>query len=1383
MRALPIFLLFAFIMPGLSFTIPVEGSLQDFRDGSIADHPLPQTLSHFIDMPGSDEFVGVASTTVVVRSSGYSVNHMDTSIPDLRVSFVGSHSSPPTGSDTNPAFFNYYKGNDPSNWIEKALAYKSVMIPNVYDGIDFRITFLNGSPKTEFVVHPGGDPSDISIDYGGSIIGVDEKFLHFIGGLIEGPLVVTQENTVIDATYEWAGDTVSFDLGRYDPNVDLIIDPLLTASTFLGASGWDQYPAMDRDQNGNVLIACQSDNVADIDILIAGINDDLDDLIFMTYIGGAKSEYLTGIACDRSGNVFISGASDSSDFPTTLGVVNGTFRGGSIDGILSVFSTSDGSLGASSYIGGIGSERVTAIDDDGAGNIVAAGFTTSPDFWTSTGAYSTAMSGGEDGFIARFAPDLKSTLHSTFLGGSQYPDKPSVVKVFTDGRIAIAGLALSNDFPVTPGVVGRSVGSYNGYITVMNGDLSGIQVSSYMGNGSFIKSMELLKGEVYIAGRVLSSTYNTTIDALDKSLSGTMDGFLTILPENLTKLVFSTYIGADEKEGNDPKFDYEESVMSMDVAASGTVYLTGYTDSNKFPTTIGAYDFARNALDSFLMIITPDRKIAYSTFLGGSDEDRGYVVSLNGSKGVTIAGYTYFNTMNSDFPVTAGTYDVTFNGGYDLTITKFDLSSDVPSEPTNPSIKPGDSWNELSWGPPIDDGNEDVLGYYIYRNNGKPPFATVLDTYFNDTGLIKGKNYLYRIHAFNKVGKGLGVEVNGTPYSKPSAPEFVSRDLGDRWIWVSWRRPIDLGGYTSVTYKVYVKSQANTEIFELNGTEHKFENITNGVEHKFRISAVNPKGEGPLSLQLNLTTYGIPSEPLNFQSSSGDGTLSFAWDRPLYDGGSFLTYTLTLYDRFGNPLQEVSPLTVFEYNFSSLRNGVTYNCSLQTNGILGDSGIVWLYNLTPYGEISGVFNLSVVQDNGSLVLDWMEPLYAGGSKNVTYNVYSMDGESTIRIASSITGTSFRLDDILYGRKYSFKVSAENELFESELSENVSIIPYGFPSAPNNPSINVGGTYINLSWSEPSDLGGDPSPRYRVYIGSDLSNLYPDSIVNADFFNFTGLRKGTKYHLAVSAINLRGEGQKSAVLNGTPRTRPGPPESLSYMQSSESINVSWAAPKDDGGYRLLLYTVYIGTSRDDLGSIATDISDRFLPIKDLINGVTYYISVAAKNEKGISEMSDLLEAVPITYPSPPTIRNQTTGDGWIEISWDPPADDGGSDIWQYHIYLGENWTQVYKTLAPTVRSYRIEGLENGKEYTVSLSCRNSFGESPRSSAFELTPGKRIESSTDLTMLLLIAPILIIILIIAAIAYYMHARSVKRERFLEHYRQRKRMELQEHPQYEE
>jgi hypothetical protein len=235
-----------------------------------------------------------------------------------------------------------------------------------------------------------------------------------------------------------------------------------------------------------------------------------------------------------------------------------------------------------------------------------------------------------------------------------------------------------------------------------------------------------------------------------------------------------------------------------------------------------------------------------------------------------------------------------------------------------------------------------------------------------------------------------------------------------------------------------------------------------------------------------------------------------------------------------------------------------------------------------------------------------------------------------------------------------------------------------------------------------------------------------------------------------------------------------PLSLSYSQSDSYINLSWGAPKDLGGYASVTYSVYMGTSRTDLALMTSGSMQRYLGIGDLVNGRTYYLAVAAENPKGISEMSDVLEAVPMTYPSAPILRNHTSGDGWIEVSWDPPSDDGGSDIWLYHVYLGENWTKPYRSISPAVRSCRIDGLENGKTYTISISCENSYGESPRTDPIEITPKKVVDESTDYTIPIIAIACLLAIAAFGGLGYYMHVRSVRRERFLAMYRARKRLE---------
>ncbi|MDG6225093.1 MAG: fibronectin type III domain-containing protein [Candidatus Thermoplasmatota archaeon] len=1250
--------------------------------------------------------------------------------------------------------------------------------------------FEGSDLKSEFLVHPGGDPNLIRIRYDNAIIGIsnDIELNILCNGLLfrEGPLIVYQGDRMIKAEYVLNGPFVAISLGEYDLDRTLVIDPLLSSSTFIGGSGWDKEPRIILDDEENVYLAGVTDsydlpvtpgshhgyNNGNDDIFICRMKEDLSSIYWLTYFGGLGYESIADISLLKNGDPVIAGSTTSEDLPKTFGVVNNTYRGGTTDGFIATFSREDGNLEASSYIGGSDRDRITSLTVNGNGSPVIAGHSASSDLYIDPNAYSRVIKGEEDSFIMVLSPDLSTVQASTLIGGSRYPDRIFTVTTLEDDRILVAGQALSSDYPVTSGVIREKYGSYSGFVTMFDPNLTMMIRSTFTGNGSWINSVAIHDNLFYLTGKVMSASYPTTEDALDRTFDGEEDAFLTIVSSDMTSLVYSTFIGADEKYGGQYYYSYYEGASDITIGPDGKIYLCGYTDSTHFPITLGAYDTTRNELDFFFMILSADgRKILHSTFLGGADEDRATAIAFQGENNVLIAGHTYFNTLDSDFPTTLGAYDTSFNGGYDITLTKFKLDSDIPSKVSSLVIDNGTNYLHVSWEEPLNDGNEPLLGYRIYRSTdpGDPQFfleQSVED--LNDTSVIKGAETYYWISAINKVGEGERTMVYGTAYSIPSSPTTISSRIGDGTINLTWEPPLDTGGFSQLTYNIYL-SKDEHQILEIRDvTQHWFllSGLENGMDHYIRLSASNSLGEGPLSYPSHATPLGLPTSVENLTYIPMSSALLIRWNPPSSKGGAYqVHYALYLGNVINQILKTYIDLEMTELMIEGLVNGRYYTVSVAAYNDLGKGERAYLHNITPLGMMTEVADIDIYQINKSIILQWGPPENTGGAVNITYNIYQKGDEGTSFLIKEEHSTEkFIIDDVEYGREYSFKIGAHNGYFEGELSPFVSIIPYGLPSPPIDFSLENVDDTVNLSWNEPIDLGGDIEATYNIHMSIDNGPLYLLSSTSFMNSTITNLKKGTRHGFAISTVNIKGEGELTEVLNCTPTSVPGPPIDLKYQISSEVIELAWSKPQDDGGLKDITYEVWMGRSPENIDVMRTGLDSRNCTVEGLNNGWTYYFAVRAVNIKGSSSFSDVIPAVPQTYPDPPVILEVISGDGWIEIVWEPPQNNGGGDIWIYHIFIGvepSNLT-LSRSASPSTRSYRLSGLTNGRSYYLALSCETSFGMSQITESYEATPSKEIsKDKTPNTMILFIITLSVIV-ILSVLLYILKGRSVPRSK---------------------
>jgi hypothetical protein len=323
------------------------------------------------------------------------------------------------------------------------------------------------------------------------------------------------------------------------------------------------------------------------DIFVSKFDSSLTNLLASTYFGGKDVDSAFAISLDSSGNVYVAGYTNSSDFPTTPGAYD-TSYGSSWhpEGFVIKFDNSLTSLLGSTYLGGdYNSDMVYAMSVDGSGNVYVAGLTYtiwSSVFPTTTGAYDTSFNGARDGFVSKLNNSLTSLLASTFLGGSSN-DYVRALSIDGSGNIYVVGQTSSSDFPVTTGAYDTSVNGDNMFVSKLDSSLTSLISSTYLGGSRYDYARALSidsLGNIYVAGETSSSDFPTTTGAYDTSLDGMYDGFVSKLNNSLTSLLASTFLGGS-------RYDY---VRALSIDGSGNIYVAGCTTSSDFPTTSDADD-------------------------------------------------------------------------------------------------------------------------------------------------------------------------------------------------------------------------------------------------------------------------------------------------------------------------------------------------------------------------------------------------------------------------------------------------------------------------------------------------------------------------------------------------------------------------------------------------------------------------------------------------------------------------------------------------------------------------------------------------------------------------------------------------------------------------
>jgi hypothetical protein len=721
----------------------------------------------------------------------------------LRVSFVGANpDAVVAGRGELPGKVNVFKGSDPSKWRTSIPTFREVTYRDLWPGIDL---VYRGRPggglKYDLIVHPGADRTAIRLRYEGcerlSVSSTGELVIQTALGPIaeRAPLVyqeVRGERVELAGAFELvASDTVAFQVPAHDSTCPLIIDPVVafSYSTYLGGPDTDLGFRIALDASGSIYVTgctCSDGfpttagaydttyNGGERDVFVAKLDaagNGSADLVYSTFLGGTGEEYGHGIAVDGSGSAYVSGYTDSPDFPTTPGAFD-TTANGDRDAYVTKLDPSGTVLLYSTVIGGTAEDVGYGIAVDDSGNAYITGYTSSTvasGFPVTAGAYDGSHNGESDAFVIKLDPagnGAADLVYSTLLGGTGRDDAHDTA-LDTSGNAYVTGETFSEDFPTTEGAYQRTFGgSRDVFVAKLNLGANGqsdLVYSTYLGGSGteFCNSIAVdSSASACVIGITNSGDFPVTPGAYDGTRDDPDDAFVTKIDpagNGTADLVYSTFLGA---EGGDYAY-------GIAVDWSDRLWIMGETTSVGFPVTTDAYDSALDgARDAFVARLDPagngPADLLYSTFLGGTVSDYGRDIAVDPSGDVVVLGYTW----SSDYPTTAGAYDRTSNGEEDVFIAKF--SSPLPF-----STYLGGSNDDSGLAIAVDpSGNAYIAGETV-----SPDFPTTAGAYdiaYDDLGdafVLKlnatGSGLIYSTFlggSDSDSGDGIAVDVMGNAY-------------------------------------------------------------------------------------------------------------------------------------------------------------------------------------------------------------------------------------------------------------------------------------------------------------------------------------------------------------------------------------------------------------------------------------------------------------------------------------------------------------------------------------------------------------------------------------------------------------------------------------------
>jgi beta-propeller repeat-containing protein len=612
-----------------------------------------------------------------------------------RMRLVGANPKPRFEPlDKQPGISNYFIGNDPSKWRTNVPNYGRVALRGVYPGID--LIFYGNERQLEYDwgVAPGADPKRIHVKWEGTNhltknASGDLVLSASLGvSMVQRKPVILQEGKRIEGGYAVHGREVAFELAKYDAGKPLVIDPVLVYSTYLGGSGFDDGNGIAVDGSGNAYVtgstlstnfptanslqASNGSGSINYDAFVTKINATGSAYVYSTYLGGSGFDRGGGIAVDGSGNAYVTGSTNSTNFPTT-DPIQASYGGGNGDAFVTKINAAGSALVYSTYLGGGGFDDGSGIAVDGSGNAYVTGGTGSTNFPTAN-PLQASIGGGGDAFVTKINAAGSALVYSTYLGGRLHAlvqppgvgpagDGASGIAVDGAGNAYVTGVTSSTDFPTAKPLQASLNGGLNAFVTKINAAGSAYVYSTYLGGSAEDSGQGIAvdgAGNAYITGVTTSIDFPTANPLQGSNGGSSYDAFVTKINAAGSALVYSTYLGGSG-------FDIAWGVA---VDGSGNAYVTGYTTSTDFPTInpLQAGNGGGNG-DAFMTKINADGSAyQYSTHLGGS-RSQGGGIAVDGQGNAYVTGYT----TSTDF-LTTNRLQASSGGGDDA----FVLSISAP---------------------------------------------------------------------------------------------------------------------------------------------------------------------------------------------------------------------------------------------------------------------------------------------------------------------------------------------------------------------------------------------------------------------------------------------------------------------------------------------------------------------------------------------------------------------------------------------------------------------------------------------------------------------------------------------------------------------------------
>ena len=705
-------------------------------------------VKYRLGIPGGAAFIRNTGISYILYDAGriheiHEMSHQGEQLsPGSTIRHQGIHmnllgASNPSGTEIfepSSTQYNYYLGNNKAKHARGLHAYKELLMKDVYPSTDWKVRMTETGMKYDFIVHPGAQPELIRMNFkGASGLEVINNTLYIrtvFGEIVEQTPVAWQDGpngrVLVDCAFQLIdNETIGFQMGSFDPALELTIDPDLVFASYSGSSddNWGFTATFDNSENaysGGIVFGTQfSTNEGvyqeefgggTIDIGIIKYNPTGVDALYITYLGGSGVEFPHSMIVNEYDELIVFGTTGSANFPVTNGAASTTFQGGASTQVVNIpvpqgldifvarFSEDGDDLLASTFVGGTGNDGFNgnstliknyadeirgALWVDRDNNVYVGTSTTSSDFPVGNNAIQNTLQGSQDGVVIKLNGNLSQLLWSTYLGGSA-ADGIFYLVVDEEERVIVTGGTASSDFPLTAGCWQNTYGGgvSDGFVSIIDSAGTGLIASTFIGSSSY--DMSFIVGAdksdfVYIFAQ---TSHPGDLFNLNSPI-GVSGGnqFLMKLNPSLSEVIWSSPYGNATGQP-----DISPTALLVDYCDK--IYCTGWggavngqlgTNTVGLPVTPDAWQLTTDGSDFHLYVIDDvAENILYASFLGGTSSpdhvDGG--TSRFDRKGVIYQSICAGCGGSSDFPIDGQVYANTNNSSNcNNLLAKFDFES------------------------------------------------------------------------------------------------------------------------------------------------------------------------------------------------------------------------------------------------------------------------------------------------------------------------------------------------------------------------------------------------------------------------------------------------------------------------------------------------------------------------------------------------------------------------------------------------------------------------------------------------------------------------------------------------------------------------------------